>query len=361
MPFEKADLSLLGRRSDSTAQQLGIPFRSFRDVEANTAPLSTRTEGALYRPQSQQTESGKAEAAFDNMPKTLRSAGLKPKNRSKLKHPPVTSSQVSKVSDHKNPRPQRIPTSSSTLWQGDRWKATKTAVKLDPSKERRLTGSFPLTACGGETPRSAIIEQQPEPKTPITPPLAYTDFLKALSPIATSPIKDESKELKLNSALTLSLLQRKPSHLRRLRIPNSPIYTFPASDDSSIQTMIRPPSRLPFASHLHSPFLPADWTKDSATRKFSKSPQSEPPKISVRHVVTRTVTYKQRPSFDFAPNGNGDATETEGKSRMKAFGKEDVMFITSTISEDRSGGEADFVASRLAYLGLRDERRPNFR
>ena len=187
-----------------------------------------------------------------------------------------------------------------------------------------------------ELPRSPIpgwmdlIKQEDDMKTPITPPTAYTDFLKALSPAISTPsssttasFSDKSGKLtpisqpssagshcsckcdsRKNSAVSAPLVPpspfvrpqltrnpsaRTPTSLRRLRIPQSPSWS-PATDS-------------PKSSAIRSPFSPADWVLEGKTRYF------EPPRsgahraaVSVRQVVTRTVTYTRTP-LEPAPKG----------------------------------------------------------
>lgn len=200
-----------------------------------------------------------------------------------------------------------------------------------PPLQTPKTASFPseivetpLSAC-----LSAVIKQERGLKTPITPPTAYTDFLNALTPVlatpptsalqrslsdestqttnsansansATSSLTNKSEGHKSNGSLPPTPFRRTPSHLRRLRIPHSPAYTSSATSGPSPRTM----SSLPSGSILYSPFSPADWSIDSATRKHFEPARSACPKpVSVRSVVTRTVTYKRSPPLDPAPKG----------------------------------------------------------
>ena len=166
-------------------------------------------------------------------------------------------------------------------------------------------------------------------KTPIIPPTAYTEFLKALSPaisIASTPSTSQSTSFSDKSSgkstptsqppsagsncscsreaqktmsapmipsspYVRSSSARTPTALRRLRIPQSPMYS-PAADS-------------PKSSAMRSPFSPADWILDGKTR-FYESPRSSGHRpVSVRQVVTRTVTYTQTPvtPLDPAPKG----------------------------------------------------------
>ena len=168
-----------------------------------------------------------------------------------------------------------------------------------PPLQTPKTASFPseivetpLSAC-----LSAVIKQEQGLKTPITPPTAYTDFLSALTPILASPptsalhrsLSDDSTQTTNSATSTISSksdgqkstgslpptpYRRNPSHLRRLRIPHSPAYTSSATSGPSPRTM----SSLPSGSILFSPFSPADWTIDSATRSRFDPPRSACPK-----------------------------------------------------------------------------------
>ena len=202
-----------------------------------------------------------------------------------------------------------------------------------PPLQTPKTGSFPseivetpLSAC-----LSAVIKQEQDLKTPITPPVAYTDFLRALTPVLASPpasalhrsLSDESVGTKesitsnpssassfssgksedhksSNGSVPPTPFRRTPSALKRLRIPHSPHYS-PSTCGPSPRTAMSSMN-----SALFSPFSPADWSVDSAsaTRKYFDPPRSACSKpVSVRSVVTRTVTYKRSPPLDPAPKG----------------------------------------------------------
>ncbi|KAL8736896.1 MAG: hypothetical protein Q9181_002236 [Wetmoreana brouardii] len=182
-----------------------------------------------------------------------------------------------------------------------------------------------------ELPRSPapgmldVIKKEDDIKTPITPPQAYTEFLKALSPAISSPGTAGSASFSSSGKSTPSTQPssagssclsctydshkatsssapmvppspymrppssaRTPTALRRLRIPHSPVCS-PATDS-------------PKSAAMRSPFSPADWYLDGKTRFY------EPPRtgchrpVSVRQVVTRTVTYTRTP-LDPAPKG----------------------------------------------------------
>ena len=178
--------------------------------------------------------------------------------------------------------------------------------------------------------RLEVIKQEDDIKTPLTPPTAYTEFLKALSPALSTPSTSRSPLFdRLYSGKSTPLTQpnsaascgcathevppktaasapiippspymrppnsaRTPTALRRLRIPQSPMWS-PATES--------PHS----SSALRSPFSSADWNVDKMKRLY-ESPRSASHKpVSVRQVVTRTVTYTRTPvtPLDPAPKG----------------------------------------------------------
>lgn len=168
--------------------------------------------------------------------------------------------------------------------------------------------------------------------TPITPPSAYTDFLNALTPVLASPPatgglqrtssddststrnsfvsttsssslssgQSETSKSDFNSVPPTPYTRRTPTALRRLRIPHSPAFS-PTTCGPSPRTAM---SAMSTGSLIYSPFSPADWNVDSATRRYFEAPKSACIKpVSVRSVVTRTVTYKRSPPLDPAPKG----------------------------------------------------------
>ncbi|MCJ1463018.1 hypothetical protein MMC07_001622 [Pseudocyphellaria aurata] len=180
-----------------------------------------------------------------------------------------------------------------------------------------------------ELPRSPaagfldIIKQEDDIRTPITPPTAYTEFLKALSPAVSSPSTGRSSTFwdksgkstptsapssagsacpcsheahKPSSAPMMPpspvvrppISARTPTSLRRLRIPQSPMYS-PATDS-------------PKSSAIRSPFSPAEWFLDGKSRFYESPRTGNHRPVSVRQVVTRTVTYTRTP-LDPAPKG----------------------------------------------------------
>ncbi|KAK5045446.1 hypothetical protein LTR84_009310 [Exophiala bonariae] len=205
-----------------------------------------------------------------------------------------------------------------------------------PPLQTPKTASFPSEIV--DTPNSCVSAfiKQENIGTPITPPVAYTDFLKALTPVLASPpvtgalsrsMSDESTSTRhsiiSNTSTTSSMSssrseshksptssipptpysRRTPTGLRRLRIPHSPAFS-PSTCGPSPRTAVSAMSGMSTGSLLYSPFSPADWSADSATRRYFDAPKSACVKpVSVRSVVTRTVTYKRSPPLEPAPKG----------------------------------------------------------
>ncbi|KAI4169248.1 MAG: hypothetical protein LQ343_005836 [Gyalolechia ehrenbergii] len=180
-----------------------------------------------------------------------------------------------------------------------------------------------------ELPRSPapgmldVIKKEDDLMTPITPPQAYTEFLKALSPAVSSPGTARSPSFSFSGKSTPSTQPssagssclsctydphktasapivppspymrppnsaRTPTALRRLRIPQSPIGS-PATDS-------------PRSASTRSPFSCTDWHLDGKSRYFDPSRTGCHRPVSVRQVVTRTVTYTRTP-LDPPPKG----------------------------------------------------------
>ncbi|KGO36684.1 hypothetical protein PEX1_043540 [Penicillium expansum] len=197
------------------------------------------------------------------------------------------------------------------------------------------------------------IKREDGSATPITPPLAYTDFLNALTPVFTSPVsaggfskfsmekRDPSpisqpstatsptlstqRELKSPPTPAISLpppspcalkSPKAPPALRRLRIPQS-LKPFSSKDSPRTSTpcSATPHSASPYsatqwsalprsATSLRSPFSPSDWKL-----RYFEAPRSATTRaVSVRQVVTRTITYKRTP-LDPPPKGKRRKTQ----------------------------------------------------
>ena len=244
------------------------------------------------------------------------------------------------------------------------------AIRPDPVKPSLPTLKMPLTpgyslpSAIPRSPQSAnlFLKVEPDMKTPITPPSAYTDFLKALSPAVSTPCtatsahssfsftfsdrsghltpvsqplsahlsftyrKDDLKRPEITSAKSAPLVPPTPfvrpslarssstssktAKLRKLRIPQSPysacsesIGSSAPSSASTPGSVSSPKSATPRSALPRSPFSPTNWVIEGKTKYFHDPPLSGRPRsMSVKQVVTRTVTYTRTP-LEPAPRG----------------------------------------------------------
>lgn len=206
---------------------------------------------------------------------------------------------------------------------------------LKTPKTATLPSQLPRSPASGLL---EVVKQEDDTKTPITPPTAYTDFLKALSPAISTPGSSRSPSFSDKgsprstpstqpSSAGSSCLSctydphksssapivppspfvrppnsaRTPTALRKLRIPQSPAVHSPATDS-------------PKSSAARSPFSPADWVLEGKTRYYG-SPRSARSgchrPVSVRQVVTRTVTYTRSPVTPLEPAPRGKRRKIE--------------------------------------------------
>lgn len=188
--------------------------------------------------------------------------------------------------------------------------------------------------------------------TPITPPAAYTEFLKALSPIFSNPESADNVDyskyrfnqhqrnaniprsqpssavsgtFNFNESARSATLppptphgpthaRREFSNLRRLRIPpalrHSPSSAEPLrsagprSAGPRSATIARSPysAYSPYSPYSPYSYSPADWRMRYLDAPRTANPRSSNHKVSVRHVVTHTVTYTTT-ELDAPPKG----------------------------------------------------------
>ncbi|CAG8243120.1 unnamed protein product [Penicillium salamii] len=197
------------------------------------------------------------------------------------------------------------------------------------------------------------IKREDESGTPIEVPPSYTEFIKAYTPIYTSPVsaggfpkfsggKSDSSPVSqpspatspafsfgnsLKSPATPAISLPPPSPctvksakatpaLRRLRIPQSlqPV-SYKDSPRTATPCSATPYSASPYsatpwsalprsATSIQSSFSPTDWKL-----RYLEAPRSATGKaVSVRQVVTRTITYKRTP-LDPPPKGKRRKTQ----------------------------------------------------
>lgn len=201
---------------------------------------------------------------------------------------------------------------------------------LHALKTPKSAGSFPSELPRSPYPGTPLFLKQEEinMRTPISPPTAYTEFLKAVSsPLVKSgkstPTSTPSSETSGCSSCTCdhpptSLSSASSSKspvppspythpksapatgaVRRLRIPPSPLYSpgAPGATDSPGSALSM---RSPFT--IRSPF---EWDAEAKrwSSEGSKSGAGMSRPVSVRHIITRTVTYTPRMDLAPAPKG----------------------------------------------------------
>lgn len=221
------------------------------------------------------------------------------------------------------------PTISTTSPTADSPKSPKpTLPALKTPKTASLPSELPRSPLPG---RLEIIKQEEEDiKTPITPPQAYTEFLRTLSPAVSTPSTGRSPMFDRLSGKSTPITQpssansclcsnhdsskthsapmippspfvrppnsaRTPTLLRKLRIPQSPAWS-PATES---------PKSSGLSSVHRSPYSPADWAIDGKSRYCEGSKSCTHKPVSVRQVITKTVTYTRTPitPLDPAPKG----------------------------------------------------------
>lgn len=229
-----------------------------------------------------------------------------------------------------------------------------------------LSPGYTLPSALPKSPLSAnpFLKVEQDVKTPITPPNAYMDFLKALSPSISTPMtatsahsnfsftfsdksghltpvsqpqsaqpqtasyrKEHFKGPDVTSVKSAPLVPPTPFvrpslsrsstssgktiRLKKLRIPQSP--SSAGSESTSTSTprsacLTEPVSSprgdaTPRSAVPRSPFSPTSWIVEGKTKYFNDPPQTGRPRsMSVKQVVTRTVTYTRTP-LDPAPRG----------------------------------------------------------
>ncbi|OAL72863.1 hypothetical protein A7D00_2636 [Trichophyton violaceum] len=203
--------------------------------------------------------------------------------------------------------------------------------------------------------KTESIKQEDFLRTPITPPTAYTDFLKTVTPIVASPSSSKDKSFDLThcgidhlfTSCSTSPLPVSYTHLDVYKRQHSSTATSPyfcnCSNSCRKSPTVASITSSPVALHHHyrssdrvrktptsakplrisapspkltspsfdsprccsarSPLPPPDWITESTARQ-TETPRcsscSRP--ISVRHVITRTITYK-RTALEPAPKG----------------------------------------------------------
>lgn len=221
------------------------------------------------------------------------------------------------------------------------------------------SGTFPSELRSPMVASPSLLKKDDALKTPITPPSAYLDFLKNMSPALMSPLptgtsthfkfpeKSSSRVSEIGvdkpihspatsqpalsrntsfesaSSSSTSSIESTVSHssanTRSRSKPQSPRITIPPSSFAMpAPRSSRTPRRLhipqspftPALSSAHSmpspysgtPLSAAPWSATYSPRDADPEANGKPGKVSVRQVVTRTVTYCRTP-LEPAPRG----------------------------------------------------------
>lgn len=191
---------------------------------------------------------------------------------------------------------------------------------LHPLKTPKST-TFPSeihSSSSSET--SGNIKGEEINSTPITPPLAYTEFLKALTPVFTSPLSPSVSFSKFAPERSATSSTSQPSSATSSSFPAkdaiksasslpppSPFSKAPALNKRETLRRLRIPASVTYSpvtetptstTSLRSPFSPSEWKL-----RYFEGPRSATGKpVNVRQVVTRTMTFKRTP-LDPPPKG----------------------------------------------------------
>lgn len=205
---------------------------------------------------------------------------------------------------------------------------------LPPLKTPK-TATFPSELHNDSLYSRSDIKTENSLTTPITPPLAYTEFLKALTPVFNSPISPAASFSKFPIEKMMASISQ-PSTATSVSFPNGGDFVKSAtiSPDSPYAPPISarsfssgrkrlristakacgkemsPTTDSPLsATTAYSPFSPADWK----LRYMEGSRSATVKPVSVRQVVTRTITYKRTP-LDPPPKGKRRRTSSPSES-----------------------------------------------
>ncbi|EEP77401.1 predicted protein [Uncinocarpus reesii 1704] len=199
-----------------------------------------------------------------------------------------------------------------------------TLAPLDTSKALVFPSEFhdsPLFSAKFE-----MLKHEDALKTPITPPVAYTDLLKTLTPMVATPLSSSTLSTDKSSnpstgtspyfcnceqhprSLTIPLktpgsaATTKSQPERSQRTPRTPLNLRPLRISASAKGS--PITESPRSASLRSILSPAgEWPVDAKVRYLDASRCSSCARpVTVRQVVTRTITYKRTP-LDPAPRG----------------------------------------------------------
>ncbi|QIX00051.1 hypothetical protein AMS68_005568 [Peltaster fructicola] len=272
-------------------------------------------------------------------------------------------------------------------------KRNSTSTSCSSNLQTPGSGTFPSAMRSPSLYSPGFLRKEDAMKTPLTPPSAYLDFLKNIPPALMSPMPtstssrfnfNEKSSNTLEPALSTGSTPATQPALSRNTSYSSEASTTSSSTTVSEQSIttttttqtnnkknrpespriIVPPSpfvkpgprsaRTPRRLQIpQSPYSPAMNTANSAQSPLSATPWSasfsprdadpevngKPGRVSVRHVVTRTVTYCRTP-LEPAPRGKRRKLEEPSSSSSQKIAE-----IPSIVSEDDATPKKSDVAA----------------
>lgn len=196
---------------------------------------------------------------------------------------------------------------------------------LHPLKTPK-SASFPSELHSDSSSSPSDLIKQEELATPVTPdssiPKAYTQFLEAMTPVFSPasagvgfpklPLKRPSPSPTSQPASAMSGSFTFGDSVRSPTIslpPPTPASAQPSKKQFALPRRLRIPQTSKYspsldspksANTVRSPFTPSSWNPRYFEGPHSANPSGKP--VSVRQVVTRTVTYK-RTQLEAPPKG----------------------------------------------------------
>lgn len=164
------------------------------------------------------------------------------------------------------------------------------------------TSRGPFSPLPSELPRTPIVghfdslkSHEECLKTPITPPAAYTDFLRNT---ANSPALCKSPGAFFPPNSAKSLLANTQGYYT----PTTPYSLAPTSAARRLRIPSSPASAANYSPSTESPASATSRSSEEETEVEARSPRTGP-RVTVKQVVTTTVTFTPRMSLMPAPKG----------------------------------------------------------
>ncbi|KAB8070094.1 hypothetical protein BDV29DRAFT_181558 [Aspergillus leporis] len=186
---------------------------------------------------------------------------------------------------------------------------------------------FPSELQGPSSTNTANTNMREEGSGPsVPPPLAYTEFLRALSPAFGSPDGPDPTTTRWSFGRPLASPASMPSTASttpfqpgdEVRDSSTPVPPSPAATPRSAGSAgplrrfrVPPPYVSSDTESPQTPYMirtqlsPADWR----LRRVESSSGASGRTITVQHIITHTITLKHAPSLDPAPRGKRRRTQ----------------------------------------------------